>query len=95
MSQNIFEELQSKKLRLLELTSKAAEYGWIPKTKVGDGNKDAISLEEIKDKLDKDTLTIGVIGQMKCGKSTFLRRSRQTLWGGCADTNPKLLLNGT
>lgn len=72
MSQNIFEELQSKKLRLLELASKAAEYGWIPKTKVGDGNKDAISLEEIKDKLDKDTLTIGVIGQMKCGKSTFL-----------------------
>lgn len=72
MSQNIFEELQLKKQRLLELANKAAEYGWIPKQKTGDGNKDAISLEEIKEKLESDTLTIGVIGQMKCGKSTFL-----------------------
>lgn len=72
MSQNIFEELQFKKQRLLELADKAAEYGWIPKQKTGDDNRDTISLEEIKDKLDKDTLTIGVIGQMKCGKSTFL-----------------------
>lgn len=72
MSQNIFEELQVKKQRLLELANKAAEYGWIPKQMIGDGNKDTISLEEIKAKLESDTLTIGVIGQMKCGKSTFL-----------------------
>lgn len=72
MSQNIFEELQSKKKNLLELANKAAEYGWIPVQKTGDRNKYTISLEEIKEKLESDTLTIGVIGQMKCGKSTFL-----------------------
>ena len=71
MSQNIFEELQFKKQRLLELANKAAEYGWIPKQKTGEG-KDIVSLEEIKEKLESDILTIGVIGQMKCGKSTFL-----------------------
>lgn len=67
-------DLQEKKQQLLSLAGKAAEYGWIPKTKFAETNKDntVISLEEIKDKLEKDTLTIGVIGQMKCGKSTFL-----------------------
>ena len=40
---------------------------------MGNGStKNVISLDEIKKKLEKDTLTIGVIGQMKCGKSTFL-----------------------
>lgn len=73
MSQNIFEELQEKKQKLFDLANKAAEFGWIPKTKSCDSElKDVISLEEIKEKLEKDTLTIGVIGQMKCGKSTFL-----------------------
>lgn len=72
MKQNIFEELQERKQKLIALATRAAEYGWIPKQKNEVSNKDAISLEEIKDKLDKDTLTIGVIGQMKCGKSTFL-----------------------
>ena len=72
MTQNIFKELQEKKLKLIDLATKAAEYGWIPMQKLGDSNKDVISLEEIKEKLNKDTLTIGVIGQMKCGKSTFL-----------------------
>lgn len=70
MSQNIFEELQNKKQKLIALAQKASEYGWIPESK-SDG-KNIISLEEIKEKLEKDTLTIGVIGQMKCGKSTFL-----------------------
>ena len=28
-------------------------------------------------------------------KSEILRRNRQTLWGGCTDANPKLLLNDT
>lgn len=65
----MFEELQEKKQNLLSLASKAVEYGWIPQNKE-EGK--AISLSEIKEKLEKDTLTIGVIGQMKCGKSTFL-----------------------
>jgi len=73
MKQNLFEELQAKKSKLIELANKAAEFGWIPTKKSSDAsNKEIISLEEIKEKLDKDTLTIGVIGQMKCGKSTFL-----------------------
>lgn len=58
----MFEELQEKKLKLLTLASKAKEYGWI----------DAKQEKEIVDKLNNDVLTIGVIGQMKCGKSTFL-----------------------
>ena len=73
MKQNLFEELQANKTKLIELAEKAAEYGWIPtKKSCVATNKDIISLEEIKEKLEKDTLTIGVIGQMKCGKSTFL-----------------------
>lgn len=72
MSQNIFEELKGKKQKLTVLAQKAAEYGWIPMHKAS-GEKDSlISYDEIIDKLEKDTLTIGVIGQMKCGKSTFL-----------------------
>lgn len=73
MKQNLFEELQFKKAKLIELANKAAEFGWIPTKKSNDAsNKEIISLEEIKEKIEKDTLTIGVIGQMKCGKSTFL-----------------------
>lgn len=75
MEQNNFSEylnnLQEKKQNLLLLANKAAENGWIPKSK-SDGVQNIISLEEIKEKLEKDTLIIGVIGQMKCGKSTFL-----------------------
>lgn len=62
MAQNIFEELQEKKLKLSSLARKAKEYGWI----------DATREKEIIEKLNNDVLTIGVIGQMKCGKSTFL-----------------------
>lgn len=73
MQQNLFEELQAKKTKLIELADKAVEFGWIPTKKSNDATKrNTISLEEIKEKLEKDTLTIGVIGQMKCGKSTFL-----------------------
>ena len=28
-------------------------------------------------------------------KMDKIRRNRQTLWGGCTDANPKLLLNDT
>lgn len=62
MEQNIFEELQAKKQQLISIAQKAAEYGWI----------DTNRKKEIIDKINNDVLTIGVIGQMKCGKSTFL-----------------------
>lgn len=62
MAQNFFEELQEKKRNLKVLATKAKEYGWI----------DADREQEIIEKLNNDVLTIGVIGQMKCGKSTFL-----------------------
>lgn len=68
MEKNLFEELREKKEKLLSLADKAVEFGWIPQNM----SNGVISFEEIKEKLDKDTLTIGVIGQMKCGKSTFL-----------------------
>lgn len=41
---------------------KAKDFGWIDENRC----------KELIDKLEKDILTIGVIGQMKCGKSTFL-----------------------
>ena len=62
MAQNLFEELQQKKERLATLAKKAREFGWI----------DEAREKEIQEKLNNDVLTIGVIGQMKCGKSTFL-----------------------
>lgn len=62
MKQNFFEDLQVRKSSLKQYATKAKEFGWI----------DEKRLNEIKSKLDNDTLVIGVIGQMKCGKSTFL-----------------------
>ena len=62
MEKNIFEELREKKDTLIAQTHKAKEFGWIS----GEREK------EIIDKINNDVLTIGVIGQMKCGKSTFL-----------------------
>lgn len=62
MAQNFFEEIRQKKENLKSLTEKANKYGWI----------DEKRKNEIIEKLDNDTLCIGVIGQMKCGKSTFL-----------------------
>lgn len=59
---NIFEQLQEKKSKRVMLANKAAEYGWIDKQQE----------QEIVNKINNDVLTIGVIGQMKCGKSTFL-----------------------
>lgn len=62
MEQNIFEELREKKQNLVTLAKKATEFGWITIERQ----------KEIIEKLENDVLTIGVIGQMKCGKSTFL-----------------------
>ena len=62
MAQNIFEELQNKKQKISALIIKAEELGWIK----------AEEKTEYLSKLENDVLTIGVIGQMKAGKSTFL-----------------------
>jgi len=58
----MFEALQSKKTELVFKVKKAKEFGWIDENRY----------KEILGKIDNDVLTIGVIGQMKCGKSTFL-----------------------
>ena len=62
MNQNIFEEFQAEKQKLIQIAHIARENGWI----------DAEREKEIVDKINNDVLTLGVIGQMKCGKSTFL-----------------------
>lgn len=59
---NIFEELLAKKENLIAKVNKAKDFGWI----------DQARCDEIVEKINSDVLTIGVIGQMKCGKSTFL-----------------------
>lgn len=59
---NIFTEFQQKKLQVCNLVDAALKAGWLDKT----------AHQEILSKIKEDVLTIGVIGQMKCGKSTFL-----------------------
>ncbi|MCH5231221.1 MAG: dynamin family protein [Muribaculaceae bacterium] len=60
--ENLFQELSAKKQKLRSLINTTHQYGWI------DDNQKQLYLN----KLDSDTLVLGVIGQMKCGKSTFL-----------------------
>jgi hypothetical protein len=62
MDRNIFEEIQRKKQQIKEFALQAQDKGWLKKERCA----------EIIKKIDSDVLTIGVIGQMKCGKSTFL-----------------------
>ena len=62
MTRNLFEEINEKKQQLVAMIAKAAEFGWIPTEQQ----------KEMLTKLEQDRLTIGVIGQMKCGKSTLL-----------------------
>lgn len=62
MTENVFEAFQAKKAMIKNLAQKGVEFGWISQE---DSN-------QISHKLDNDILTIGVIGQMKAGKSTFL-----------------------
>lgn len=62
MAKELFENIQAKKQKVANLIGKAKEYKWLTDNEVN----------EYKEKLDKDVLTIGVIGQMKAGKSTFL-----------------------
>lgn len=62
MELNIFEEIQQKRSSVKDLANLALEWKWINKRRYA----------EILEKIENDTLTIGVIGQMKCGKSTFI-----------------------
>ena len=68
MAENIFEELHQKKQNLISMVKKAKEFKWFD----ADDTKNKQRAEELIQKINNDTLTIGVIGQMKCGKSTFL-----------------------
>ncbi|MFJ1435638.1 dynamin family protein [Capnocytophaga canimorsus] len=62
MENNIFREIQEKRKNFEIYAQKALEYGWITQEE----------FDEFIHKIENDKLTIGVIGQMKCGKSTFL-----------------------
>lgn len=62
MEQNIFEAFQARKSIVKNLATKGVNFGWISQA----------DADQISRKLDNDILTIGVIGQMKAGKSTFL-----------------------
>ena len=59
---DLLKEIWERKQRLLQLLQRAKEYGWID---------DSTLKAEIK-RAEEQKLTIGVIGQMKAGKSTFL-----------------------
>lgn len=59
---NIFESYKRQKEELRALCQQAVDYGWVkPEFQ-----------KELEAKLEAEKLTIGVIGQMKAGKSTFL-----------------------
>lgn len=59
---NFFKEIQEKRKRFEEYAKKALTYQWITQEEY----------KEYLHKIENDRLTIGVIGQVKCGKSTFL-----------------------
>ena len=62
MNSNIFQDIQNKRNQFKKYAQRALENKWITEE----------SFNEIIHKVENDKLTIGVIGQMKCGKSTFL-----------------------
>ncbi|MDD2819850.1 MAG: dynamin family protein [Flavobacterium sp.] len=62
MQSNIFQDIQSKRIQFKKYAQHALDINWINEQK----------FNEIIQKVENDKLTIGVIGQMKCGKSTFL-----------------------
>lgn len=59
---NLFTGFQEKKKQVCNLAESALKAGWL----------DEVSYNQVVSKINDDILTIGVIGQMKCGKSTFL-----------------------
>lgn len=62
MNSNLFQEIQNKRDNFKIYAEKALENNWICQDQ----------LNEIIYKIENDKLVIGVIGQMKAGKSTFL-----------------------
>ena len=62
MAENIFEKIHERKQNILAYIQSARECQIISDDEY----------TNIKNKIDNDKLTLGVIGQMKCGKSTFL-----------------------
>lgn len=62
MANTILEDYRLKKEKVGELSKLAFDYGWI-------SEKDK---DDIINRIENEKLTIAVIGQMKCGKSTFL-----------------------
>lgn len=62
MNKNLFQQLQEKRSKMKEFASAAFNKKWINEQEYA----------AIVEKIDNDVLTIGVIGQMKSGKSTFL-----------------------
>jgi len=62
MEKNVFEQVHAKKQNILAFAKFANEKGLITEGE----------LIQIQKKIDEDKLTLGVIGQMNCGKSTFL-----------------------
>lgn len=59
---NIFSQIKQKKEQVKSFAQKALGKSWISQEEY----------QDIIQKIDNDVLTIGVIGQMKAGKSTFL-----------------------
>lgn len=59
---NLFADFQERKKQVCNLAESALKAGWL----------DEVLYNQIVSKINDDILTIGVIGQMKCGKSTFL-----------------------
>ncbi len=68
MAQNLFEELQQRKQNLISMVEKARDFKWFD----ADDKENSRQADVLIKKINDDTLVIGVIGQMKCGKSTFL-----------------------
>ena len=62
MNSNLFQEIQNKRNNFKIYAKKALENTWISQEQ----------FNEIIYKIENDKLVIGVIGQMKAGKSTFL-----------------------
>ena len=62
MQSNIFQDIQSKRIQFKKYAQHALDINWINEQ----------NFNEIIQKVENDKITIGVIGQMKCGKSTFL-----------------------
>lgn len=72
-SNNIFKNFGDNKAELIGLVEKANSFGWWNVENEEEKKKTGKTIvEQIKANIESDTLTIGVIGQMKCGKSTFL-----------------------